>query len=97
IDSERGKVRGPDGIALYDSPVLVFKDGVEGGISTPLLFSDRLIVACYGGVFLYAYDSWSNFTLLDRFESGFESTPVVWDKRVYVGSRDGYLYCFGEE
>ncbi len=96
IDTEKGKVAGPDGIHLYDTPVLLFKDGVEGGIATPLLFSDRLIVACYGGVFLYAYNSENNFTLLDRFESGFESTPVVWDRRVYVGSRDGYLYCLGE-
>lgn len=26
---------------------------------------------------------------------GFESTPVVWNGRIYVGSRDGYLYCLG--
>jgi len=26
---------------------------------------------------------------------GFESTPIVWGKRVYIGCRDGYLYCLG--
>lgn len=26
-----------------------------------------------------------------------ESTPVVWQGRIYVGSRDGYLYCLGEK
>ena len=26
----------------------------------------------------------------------FEATPVVWDGRVYVGSRDGNLYCLGD-
>ncbi|MFU8890443.1 MAG: PQQ-binding-like beta-propeller repeat protein [Anaerosomatales bacterium] len=25
----------------------------------------------------------------------FESTPLVWEGRVYIGSRDGYLYCLG--
>jgi len=27
--------------------------------------------------------------------NGFESTPLVWGKRVYIGCRDGYLYCLG--
>lgn len=97
IDSASGKVIGPDGTTLYDTPLLVFSDYVGPGISTPLLFSDKMIVACYGGIFLYSYDSNLEFSLLDRFESGFESTPVVWNRRVYVGSRDGYLYCFGEK
>jgi outer membrane protein assembly factor BamB len=26
----------------------------------------------------------------------FESTPIVWEGRVYIGSRDGFLYCLGE-
>lgn len=26
----------------------------------------------------------------------FESTPVVWRGRIYIGSRDGYLYCLGD-
>jgi len=25
-----------------------------------------------------------------------ESTPAVWRGRIYVGSRDGYFYCFGD-
>jgi outer membrane protein assembly factor BamB len=33
----------------------------------------------------------------DTFGAGsFESTPVVWNGRIYIGSRDGYLYCLGE-
>lgn len=27
--------------------------------------------------------------------AGFESTPIVWNERVYIGCRDGYLYCLG--
>jgi len=26
-----------------------------------------------------------------------ESTPAVWRGRIYVGSRNGYFYCFGDE
>jgi outer membrane protein assembly factor BamB len=33
----------------------------------------------------------------DTFRAGsFESTPVVWNGRIYIGSRDGYLYCLGK-
>ena len=27
---------------------------------------------------------------------GFESTPVLWDGRIYIGCRDGWLYCLGD-
>lgn len=26
----------------------------------------------------------------------YESTPIVWQGRIYVGSRDGYFYCLGD-
>jgi outer membrane protein assembly factor BamB len=29
--------------------------------------------------------------------SSFESTPVLWDGRVYIGSRDGWFYCLGDK
>jgi outer membrane protein assembly factor BamB len=28
---------------------------------------------------------------------GFESTPVLWNGRVYIGCRDGWLYCLGDK
>ena len=30
-------------------------------------------------------------------EAAFESTPTLWDGRVYVGCRDGWLYCLGDK
>jgi outer membrane protein assembly factor BamB len=38
-------------------------------------------------------------TETDRFfaGAGFESTPTLWDGRVFVGCRDGWLYCLGEK
>ena len=34
--------------------------------------------------------------LLDRVPGSFESTPVVWDGKIYLCSRDGGLYTFGQ-
>ena len=28
---------------------------------------------------------------------GFESTPLLWNGRVYVGSKDGWFYCYGDK
>lgn len=36
-------------------------------------------------------------TKVASFAAGsFESTPIVWQGRIYVGSRDGSLYCIGD-
>ncbi|MDO8880133.1 MAG: PQQ-binding-like beta-propeller repeat protein [Coriobacteriia bacterium] len=37
-------------------------------------------------------------TRVARFEGAgsYESTPIVWQGRIYVGSRDGFLYCLGD-
>ncbi|MDZ4180310.1 MAG: PQQ-binding-like beta-propeller repeat protein [Coriobacteriia bacterium] len=44
--------------------------------------------------------SWYDVTVEETasFSGGgsFESTPIVWEGRVYIGSRDGFLYCLGE-
>ena len=29
--------------------------------------------------------------------SSFESTPVLWNGRIYIGSRDGWFYCLGDK
>jgi outer membrane protein assembly factor BamB len=37
-------------------------------------------------------------TRVARFEGAgsYESTPIVWQGRIYIGSRDGFLYCLGD-
>lgn len=30
-------------------------------------------------------------------KSALESTPAVWKGKIYLGSRDGYFYCFGDK
>ena len=40
-----------------------------------------------------------SFNETDQFFAGggFESTPTLWDGRVYVGCRDGWFYCLGDK
>ena len=88
-------VLGPDSTSLYYPPKLVFKYKVGPSISTPVFVDNKLIVAGYWGIHLFKYDYENNFVLLGKRDGTFESTPIVWDKKIYIASRDGYLYCFG--
>lgn len=90
-------VTGPDGLARYHPPVGVFRDYVGPSISTPVFSRDRLVVAGYNGIRLYAYTDGGEFRLLDRLGITVESTPVMNNGRIYIASRNGYLYCLGEE
>jgi outer membrane protein assembly factor BamB len=94
-DSQR-LVTGPDGQRSYHPPRLIFKAYVGPSISTPVFCNDKLIVAGYHGIRLYAIEDEGEFRLLDKLGPAFESTPVVHDGKVYIASRNGYLYCLGE-
>ena len=97
IDKAKGKVYGPNQKETYPTPKLVFKKRIGGSISTPIIVGNRLIAAGYGGIYLFEFDEQGNFKLLDHTYPGiFEATPIAWDGKIYVGSRNGYLYCFGE-
>ena len=58
-------------------------------------FKDKLVVAGYHGLKLYKIEKDYSLTLLDSFEAEFEATPFVYNERIYIASRNGYLYCFG--
>ncbi len=94
IDSVK-TVLGPDSVTVYYTPKLVFKKKVGPSISTPIFVDNKLIVAGYWGIYLFKYDDQNQFELLDKREGSFESTPIVWNNKIYIASRDGYLYCFG--
>jgi len=97
IDEEKGKVYGPNNKKTYPTPKLVFKKRIGGSISTPIIVGNRLIAAGYGGIYLFEFDEKGDFELLDnKYPGVFEATPIAWDGKIYVGSRNGYLYCFGE-
>ena len=94
IDTSKTVV-GTDSITRYPTPKLLFKYKVGPSISTPIFVDDKLIVAGYGGIYLFRYDRKNNFVLLDKRSGTFESTPIVWNHKIYIASRDGYLYCLG--
>jgi outer membrane protein assembly factor BamB len=86
---------GPDGKQEYARPKTVFTSRIGPSISTPILVGNKLIAAGYNGLHLFAYDSLGHFTKL-AFQPGiFEATPVVDRGQIFIASRDGYLYCFG--
>ncbi len=71
--------------------------------SSPAVVDGMLIVAvdCGAGGALRGYDltdprrpvqAWQT----ERVGGCIESTPAVWDGRIYVGSRDGFFYAFGD-
>jgi len=93
-----GLIPGPDNKSLYPQPQLVYKKKIGPSISTPLLIQNKLIAGCYRGLYLFAFDENFNFKLLDTDgRCAIESTPFVFEGRVYIGGRDGYLYCLGEQ
>lgn len=94
IDSTNN-VLGPDSLTVYNTPKLIFKEKIGPSISTPIFVDDKLIVAGYWGIYLFKYNDRNQFELIEKRAGSFESTPIVWDNKIYIASRDGYLYCFG--
>lgn len=98
IDSTAVKTAGAEGgeKKRYHCPKVVFSKKVGASISTPIFVGDKLIAAGYGGLYLFQYNAAGEFTLLDTFKGrSFEATPIAWEGRIYIGSRDGFLYCLG--
>jgi len=94
-------VLGPDSITKYPTPRLVARVQIPGTISTPIIVKDKIIACTDDGIFLYKLiQSKKNkfeLKLIDKV-GGLEidATPIVWDGRVYIAVRDGYMYCFGK-
>ncbi len=96
LDSENN-TKGPDLKRDYPVPVLLDRKYIGPSISSPIIVNNKVIACSYNGIFLFEIDTDMKLELLDKFETGIESTPIVWNRQVYVGSRDGYLYCFGDD
>jgi outer membrane protein assembly factor BamB len=90
-------VTGPDGRSKYPAPQLLFKYPMGPSISTPIIVKDRLLAVGYKGIYLFSYDKYMKFTLLDSREPGCEATPLAAGGKVFIASRDGNLYCFGKQ
>ncbi len=80
---------------LLARPKLLFKYQTGPAISSPLMVEDKIIAATYSGTYLFGMDSSYNYQLLDKQNIRCESTPFVYDHKIYVASRNRYLYCMG--
>jgi outer membrane protein assembly factor BamB len=90
-------VWGPNLKYRYHKPRFLASRWIGKSISTPLFIGDRIVAASYSGVSLFEFDENQKLQRLERrYIGGVESTPFVYGGRIYVGSRDGYLYCLGE-
>ena len=92
-----GTAKSFDGKTTVDKPELIFKYKVGSSISSPIIFKDKLIACGYGGIYLFEFDEDYNFTLIEKKNYFFEATPIVYNGKIYVASKDGWLYCFGDE
>ncbi|MFZ1322972.1 MAG: PQQ-binding-like beta-propeller repeat protein [Ignavibacteria bacterium] len=95
--SSDGTANSFDGKTTVDKPELIFKYKTGSSISSPIIFKDKLISCGYGGIYLFDFDENCNFTLIEKKNYNIEATPVVYDGKVFVASKDGWLYCFGDE
>ena len=90
-------VWGPRKQKQYPAPLVL--DSVtlpQGSISTPLFVGNKIIVGYDNGMDLYQVSAAGKLVRLDRLSGPmFDATPVVWNGRVYAGSKDGNLYCLG--
>jgi len=84
-----------DSIHFFLQPELLFKYKTGPSISTPIIVQDKIIAATYKGIYLFNFDEEMNFSLLEKAKIRCESTPVVDAGKLYIASRNGYLYCLG--
>lgn len=100
LNDTTGITTGFDGTTKYSRPRLLYKKNIGGSISTPIFIDDCLIAQGYGEklyVIKINYDSLS-FSPVDSITIGsIESTPIVWQGKIFIGSRNGYFYCLGEK
>jgi outer membrane protein assembly factor BamB len=94
IDSS-AKVLGPNQKKKYYRPKLIFKYRTGASISSPLIVGNKIIAAGYGGLYLFGIGNDGIFKLLDKHGGTYESTPFVYNRRIYIASRNGYFYCLG--
>ncbi len=94
-DKINGKTLSFDHKTKVNTPTVLFKYQTGASISTPILVQNRIIAATYSGTYLFEFDENQNFKLLQKNKIRCESTPLVDAGRIYLPSRNGYLYCLG--
>jgi outer membrane protein assembly factor BamB len=87
---------GPREDQSFAQPVITDEVKLPSGtISTPIFVNDKILVGYDSGLDLYQVSPLGKLKRLDRISGKmFDATPIVWNGRAYIASRDGNLYCF---
>ncbi|XOV68134.1 MAG: PQQ-binding-like beta-propeller repeat protein [Fluviicola sp.] len=88
---------GPNGKKRYPMPKLLDKRTIGPSISTPIFVQNKIVAAGYQGLNLYTIDENGKIISELRRPGVFEASPVADNGKVYIASRNGYLYCLGSE
>ncbi len=89
---------GPANKKQYPTPRLLFTYPIGMSISTPIFVDNKLIACSYKGLYIFEYDSAANFrNTYYNSHLVIEATPFVYDRKIYVPDKHGWLYKLGEK
>ena len=96
IDSEK-TCSGPNNIEVYPMPKLLDQRNIGPSISTPIFVQNKIVAAGYHGLNLYTIDQSGKIASEVKKLGVFEASPVADKGKIFIASRNGYLYCLGSE
>ena len=86
---------GPNEKNTYPMPALLDRRKIGPSISTPIFVQDKIVAAGYSGLNLFKVNSNGKIVSETKKNGVFEASPVADRGRIYIASRNGYLYCLG--
>ncbi|MDY6787454.1 MAG: hypothetical protein SVK54_04950, partial [candidate division WOR-3 bacterium] len=92
-------VIGFDSLTYYPTPEFVYKKYIGGSISTPVFAGEYLIAGGYDCRLRIFKITGMNIreSVSINLGGGIESTPAVLNSKIYIGCRNGYIYCIGDK
>ena len=96
IDSTK-KVKLFDNKTDAYSPKIYYKTSTGPSIASPIIIGNRMAVPTYNGFYLYEFNEKMEFKLLDKMDFSAEATPFCDNGKIFIASRNGYLYCLGDK
>jgi len=90
------KVKGPNGEKEFPTPRVLSIAEIGPTISTPIFVKDRICAAGYSGIKIF--DIEGNYELVEKawFPGIFEATPTAFGGKIFIASKNGFLYCLGK-
>lgn len=88
---------GPNDEQSYPMPVLLEERNIGPSISTPIFVQNKIVAAGYHGLNLYEVNKTGQIIASTKKNGVFEASPVADQGKIYIASRNGYLYCLGSE